>query len=93
MKKAKRKVRPPPNNLASVMRGLYNRVATRLSFDPSYVSRVARGERHSEQIEAALKGDMRQIMKMLRPNPHGSARHVAKHDGVKRKRVQRTLTS
>ena len=34
--------------------GIYSRIARRLGVDRTYVSRVARGERHSEKIEAAL---------------------------------------
>ena len=44
------------------MRGLYRRVADRLGVDPSYVSRVARGERKSPKIEATLN---REISKLL----------------------------
>ena len=36
--------KPAPTNLASLIRGLYGRVARQLKVDPSYVSRVARGE-------------------------------------------------
>lgn len=34
--------------------GIYSRVARRLGIDRTYVSRVAKGERHSEEIESAL---------------------------------------
>lgn len=34
--------------------GLYSRIARRLGVDRTYVSKVANGERHSEEIEAAL---------------------------------------
>ena len=36
-------------------RGLYVRIAQKLGVDPSYVSRVARGDRRSSQIENALR--------------------------------------
>jgi transcriptional regulator with XRE-family HTH domain len=42
-------------------RGLYARVARQLGVDRSYVSRVARGERRSPPIEAALKNELRRI--------------------------------
>ena len=42
-------------------RGLYARVARKLCVDRSYVSRVARGQRHSAAIEAALKAELRRI--------------------------------
>ncbi len=45
----------------SLYRGLYSRVARQLGVDRSYVSRVARGERRSPRIEAALKAELRRI--------------------------------
>jgi transcriptional regulator with XRE-family HTH domain len=48
--------------LASLFRGLYNRVARELGVDPSYVSRVARGERRSELVQAALAKEMSKIL-------------------------------
>jgi hypothetical protein len=71
----------PPHNLASLLRGLYRRVADHLDVDPSYVSRVARGERQSEAIEAALEREMRQIMKMMKSNHDGAGRYAANRDG------------
>jgi hypothetical protein len=77
----KRIINTPSYNLASLFRGLYRRVARRLDVDPSYVSRVARGERQSEAIEAALERETRQIMKMVKTNLDGFGRHAASHDG------------
>jgi transcriptional regulator with XRE-family HTH domain len=37
--------------------GLYSRIARRLGVDRTYVSKVARGERHSPDIEDALLQD------------------------------------
>jgi transcriptional regulator with XRE-family HTH domain len=45
----------------SLFRGIYNRVAKRLGVDPSYVSRVARGERKSAVVEKALSEEVRII--------------------------------
>ena len=45
----------------SLFRGIYNRVAKRLGVDPSYVSRVARGERKSVVVEKALAEEVRVI--------------------------------
>lgn len=42
----------------SIFRGLYQRVAVKLGVDPSYVSRVARGERRSAAVLAALQEEM-----------------------------------
>src|SRR5690242_8818164 len=44
--------------LPSLCRGIYNRVAQKLGCDPSYVSRVARGERRSEAISEALREEI-----------------------------------
>ncbi len=44
--------------------GLYSRVAKQLDIDPSYVSRVARGERHSPKIEAAVKKELARIQRI-----------------------------
>jgi hypothetical protein len=52
----------PPQTL---YRGLYIRIAKRLKIDPSYVSRVARGERHSKSVELALRHEIDQINKKL----------------------------
>jgi transcriptional regulator with XRE-family HTH domain len=49
----------------SLFRGIYNRVAKRLGVDPSYVSRVARGERKSALVEKALAEEVRVIREHL----------------------------
>jgi len=49
-------------NLASVTRGLYQRVAEKFGVDPSYVSRIARGERRSPKIEASLNHEVQRIL-------------------------------
>jgi hypothetical protein len=54
----------PPLHFASLFRGFYGRVARQLGLDPSYVSRVARGERQSETIEAALEREMKRIIRL-----------------------------
>ncbi|MGZ4822448.1 MAG: hypothetical protein ACXVZM_12660 [Terriglobales bacterium] len=41
--------------------GLYSRVARKLGLDRSYVSRVARGERQSKEVEAALVQEFKHI--------------------------------
>jgi transcriptional regulator with XRE-family HTH domain len=46
--------------------GLYARVAHRLGVDPSYVSRVARDERQSPKVKAALVADLLVIEKQRR---------------------------
>lgn len=44
-------------------RGLYSRVARQLGVDRSLVSRVARGQRRSKRIEAALEAELSRIEK------------------------------
>jgi len=46
--------------------GVYARVAKDLGRDPSFVSRVARGERQSPEVLRALEAELRRLMK-LRP--------------------------
>jgi hypothetical protein len=78
--------KPAPTNLASLIRGLYGRVARQLKVDPSYVSRVARGERQSEAIEASLEKELRRIMNMVGNNHNGAGRNHAKHGRSKTKK-------
>ncbi len=79
----------PPSNLASLIRGLYGRVARRLKVDPSYVSRVARGERQSDAIEASLERELRRIMSLVRTSRDGPGKRAAKRASVRsRKKVR-----
>ena len=79
---------PPPTNLASLIRGLYGRVARRLKVDPSYVSRVARGERQSDAIEASLERELRRIMSLVRTGRDGHGRRAKRVNVKGRKRVR-----
>lgn len=78
--------KPAPTNLASLIRGLYGRVARHLKVDPSYVSRVARGERQSDVIEASLERELRRIMSMVGANHNGTGRRQAKRSRAKSKK-------
>jgi hypothetical protein len=49
----------------TLYRGLYMRIARKLNVDPSYVSRVARGDRRSSQIESALRQAQEEINQQL----------------------------
>jgi len=49
----------------TLYRGLYVRIAKKLGVDPSYVSRVARGERFSDPVESALRQEVHQISRKL----------------------------
>lgn len=86
MGSVKTKPTPTPTNVASLIRGLYGRVARQLRVDPSYVSRVARGERQSEVIEASLERELRRILSMVRTNHHGASRNGARRARTKAKR-------
>jgi len=55
--------------LPSLLRGLYARVARQLDVDPSYVSRVARGQRRSEAVTLALKEEMDRILVLPKGEP------------------------
>ena len=68
MSSQKKSRAPYPKNIASVIRGLYGRVARQLQVDPSYVSRVARQERRSETIEAALRREIGRIIAIVQAN-------------------------
>jgi hypothetical protein len=50
------------NRYVQSLCGLYSRIARQLQVDRSYVSRVARGERHSEQVERAISTEFERIM-------------------------------
>jgi hypothetical protein len=82
----------PPTNLASLIRGLYGRVARQLKVDPSYVSRVARGERQSDAIEASLERELKRIMSLVRRSHSGAAKRVVKHSrpGARKKAKARS---
>ena len=44
-------------------RGIFSRVARQLGVDRSYVSRVAHGQRHSAEVEAALLTEIKRVEK------------------------------
>jgi hypothetical protein len=56
-------IKNPKLNRLIQYRGIYSRVARELGIDPSYVSRVVRGERQSAKVEAALLKEIRRIEK------------------------------
>lgn len=86
MARAKSVHKPTPTNLASLIRGLYGRVARQLKVDPSYVSRVARGERQSDLIEASLERELKRIMTLVGRSHNGAGRHHAKRSRAKAKK-------
>jgi len=50
-------------------RGLFARVAKKLDLDPSYVSRVAHGQRYSRRISLALEVELKKLHISRRRNP------------------------
>ena len=65
--------------IAPKIRGLYRRVAEKFGVDPSYVSRIARGERQYPKIENFLNREVQRILvsvskpkgKVKKRNPAG----------------------
>src|SRR5581483_6046678 len=45
-------------SLPSMIRGIYDRVARKVGCDPSYVSRVALGERNSDAVRNVLEAEI-----------------------------------
>jgi hypothetical protein len=57
------------NRYVQALCGLYSRVARQLQVDRSYVSRVARGERHSTEVESALSSEFTRIISEDKSEP------------------------
>jgi hypothetical protein len=56
------KAAPPAFRHVLGFRGVFARVANRLKVTPSLVSRVGRGERKSESVQAALREEIQKIL-------------------------------
>jgi transcriptional regulator with XRE-family HTH domain len=59
------KVNPGKQSPQALYRGLYVRIARKLGVDASYVSRVARGDRRSSEVESALRQALDEIDQQL----------------------------
>ncbi len=70
-----------PSQPVSLFRGLYSRVARKLGVDPSYVSRVARGERESKVVLSALTREVKNVLAELQH----MKRRTGKAPGKRRK--------
>jgi hypothetical protein len=55
-------------SLPSLYRGMYNRIAAKVGCDPSYVSRVARGERRSDEVAKALQVEIQKTWALANGN-------------------------
>ena len=58
-------VNPKKPSPQALYRGLYVRIARKLGVDASYVSRVARGDRRSDEVESALRLALDEIEQQL----------------------------
>ena len=61
----KRKEARSLTQTVTLSRGLYSRVARKMKCDPSYVSRVARGERRSDRIAGALAAEAMRVYRRM----------------------------
>jgi hypothetical protein len=60
-----RTVGNPHSNIISSFKGIFARVARKLNVDPSLVSRVAKGTRHSPEIDIELRIELKALKKLL----------------------------
>jgi transcriptional regulator with XRE-family HTH domain len=72
----------PPQTL---YRGLYIRIARRLEIDPSYVSRVARGERNSKTVEHAIRQEIDHINYKLNASSLGFSAKLARTSAARKR--------
>lgn len=68
-------------------RGLYIRIARKLGVDASYVSRVARGDRRSNEVETALRQALAEIDQQLGRSP-SAAESAAERKATSTKRLK-----
>jgi hypothetical protein len=68
-----------------ILKRIYRRVADVLDVTPSYVSRVARGERRSAAVEFAIDRESRKIIRMLRAKQHNFGSQATGHNASRRK--------
>lgn len=61
----KRSIIGPCAQAVSLFRGLYARVAHDLGVDPSYVSRIARGQRKSKVTQKALEREFNKAVAFI----------------------------
>jgi hypothetical protein len=69
----------------TLYRGMYVRVAQKLRVDPSYVSRVARGERYSKPVEDALRLEIDQINRKLGGDNVGHSHKPTRNAGPRKR--------
>ncbi len=65
-----------PLNLPSFYRGIYKKVARKLGCDPSYLSRVARGERSSDVVSQTLQSELSHAVTLTSKNGRHRREHL-----------------
>jgi transcriptional regulator with XRE-family HTH domain len=78
---------PKTQSPQALYRGLYVRIARKLNVDPSYVSRVARGDRRSIEIEEALSHALEEINRQL-GGEFSATENRTSHSSGKAKRLE-----
>ena len=79
---------PKTQSPQTLYRGLYVRIARKLNVDPSYVSRVARGDRRSDEVESALRQAQEEIDQQLgRASSNAENRPSRAAGGAKRLKI------
>jgi hypothetical protein len=71
-------VNPGKQSPQTLYRGLYVRIARQLGVDASYVSRVARGDRRSSEVESALRQALDEIDRQLGRGSSAGGRPLAR---------------
>ena len=77
----------PKMSPQALYRGLYVRIARKLGVDPSYVSRVARGDRRSSEVENALSQAQDEINRRLGRGASAAGSKLAPAGAAKRLKV------
>jgi hypothetical protein len=62
MNRDKRDTTTHPFEALANFRGIFKRIALQLDVDPSYVSRVARGQRHAPHVSEALRKEIQRVL-------------------------------
>lgn len=79
-----------PCDLASILKGLYTRVSKKLKCSPSYVSRVARGERHSQEVMFYIQLELKRALELSETYNNFTDRrneHITKKNKKPRRRL------
>jgi len=64
---------PPAYRLILESHGIFARVSKQLNVNPSFVSRVARRERRSRPVEAALREEIQKVLSSVKLSAENEA--------------------